>query len=183
MKRALVILVCSLLIVPLFSQIQYTARFTRLMNLCEIEIENPEEGWYKAIPRADGDQNIYDLLLKSEVEDMEIRYYLIPAHLDNHVIPPQIAFTTFVSNLASNQEQNYMFIRSIPETQVSEHYGAEWAGIATFVPRESVSDKLKGKILCLYHADKARAYVMIFYNQNYQVAEQKLRTIRFSNKT
>ena len=160
--------------------IRFTASFTQLVDEHHLMFDLPESSWYKVTSRQADALAGYDLILESQLENMEIRYRWQPA---NNLSEGEFKrhFIALLSTLATNQEDAFMAFNQIGSYLAMDRYHAQRAMIARFKTKYAVSRLPFARMLQLYHSEYVIITCMVLYQEKEQgeLAQKRLQHLRF----
>lgn len=159
-------------------QIIYTKRFTKKLEKCNADIIRPVEGRYRVHMIRRRTDPKYDLVLRSEDFEQEIRFILDHSVRQN---APHVRFFVLASDLATNDEENDIIIKAWDPAQARQLFSADWAGYCDFVPKPGVTDYAYGRLVSLYK-DTHLMHMIIYYNEKSTELEHRMRMLFFHTR-
>ena len=158
-------------------QIIFTKAFTQTLQHYGLEIHLPDSAWYKVSGRTTDEYYTYDLIIESLEEDMEIRYRIEPIQAAGQ--SPGLRFSAQLATLASNAESAHLGLKVMTSTYIKHRCQAEWASLASFAPKPTLSLKKHAKLLSFYYADKGWITTLVLFNDQYKLAEERVWSLAF----
>jgi hypothetical protein len=180
MKIVLFVALCHCGVL-LRGQIIYTQTFTDELSAANAVCESLKGGFYNIVPVVSDSYFDYDLILESEVEDMELRYVIEPDYIPNIGDIPSVHQVTVSTNLAYNSDMSLVSIVPLSAYRLKQ-MGASWGSVSFFQPKTGISERKSSRLLTLYGLEKGRIHVIIFYNRDDPLIRQRLYSLRFSQE-
>lgn len=173
-------LMCVLLSGPLVqSQITYTKQFTHKLQKAGIEYAEPVEQWLHVIlPPEDGLMD-YDLVLQDDRNTIEYRYRISLPSDSRAQLPPSVAVTALIANLATNAEEAEILIQIPPDSLLQAAFLADAGIVARFIPRQEFSAKEHGALISMISEEGAVVDVVILYTDPEFDPLMAFRSVRF----
>lgn len=158
-------------------RIIFTKAFTQALQHYDLEIHLPDSAWYKVSGRTKDEYYTYDLIIESTEEDIEIRYRIDPTQVVGQ--SPGLLFSTQLATLASNAESSHLGLKVMNSAYIKQRCQADWASLASFTPKPTLSLKKHAKILSFYHVDKGWITTLVLFNEQYKLAEERVWSLVF----
>lgn len=174
-------LICGITrVLPAQDPLIFTQAFTQLLNRYQLEINLPDSAWYKVTGRTADDLYTYDLIIESWEEDLEIRYRIEDPGAAG--LFPQITFSTMLSSLSANDESAHIGVKVMSSAYISQRSRAEWASLASFNPKPTLTTKKHAKMLAFYHSEKGYVTTLVLFNDHYKLADERVWSLLFRKK-
>jgi hypothetical protein len=185
MKKILLLLIfASLYSYSIAQKIKYSKDFIKKLEQTQIDLFTPTEGKYKSRRPSKNDYQKIDHQIFSKKENLEIRYAILPFdEKDQRTQVPHIDFMRVVTSTATNEnEEALISVHQIGETELKEHFNANWGNIAYFQPKIRFSDRKHCRLLGLYAEGKGMVYVFFLFDEPSQYLDNRLQALRFKTK-
>ncbi len=173
---------CSLFAHLLAAQIDYTPRFTRLLEAAQLEFYEPLENNYKDVSvwKDAAQYQSYDFAIRSRRNQLEIRYLIQPYNEQNQLFTaPQVEAVRLAMHLATNEEESIISGLSMDEGELKSDFNADWGKVFIFQPKKNFSNRTHCKMLALYTEGKGMAFVFFLFDQPSQEVENRFVALRF----
>lgn len=157
----------------------FTQAFTKIVQDHDLRVELPDSAWYKVTGREEDDLYFYDLIIESTEEDIEIRYRVQSPEVAG--LFPSLQFSTLLASLAANDESSYIGVKVLSSPYIQRRCHAEWASLASFTPKPTLSLKKHAKLLAFYHAEKGWVTTLVLFNDRYDLAQDRVWSLVFKN--
>ena len=104
---------------------------------------------------------VSDFSMIDQAGKLEIRFFIDTSET---VVFPHINAISFLSTLATNNQETVVSLLPIEEDVLHLDYKAQWGCQAFFRPKASFSDKAHCKLIAIYKEGKAVAYVALLFD-------------------
>ena len=165
----------------LSAQTEMPLAFEEKLSQAGIEILVPLENKYKAINVNSTLHMPYDYALRSKKGKLEIRY-TINVFEDSTAamnLLPNVQCMRTLTNIASNDEEAVTTIHSIIESDLEEHFNADWGMVAYFNPKQSFGNYKHCKMLALFKEGKGMTYVYFLFDEASIELDNRFHAVRF----
>jgi len=162
------------------AQILYTRDFTAKLRAATLSLSLPDSTWYNVIVPCADKYNRYDLCLVSDRDSAELKYILLDDRAAQKIVFPEIHFMNRLTNLATNDDSQWMRTRSFSTRVLTDSLRADWAGEMSFTPKSTLTGKKNGKLYSIYRENTGMALVVLFYNHEYPGFNDHLHSIYFN---
>lgn len=125
-----------------------------------LEIAPPLENQFEFI-KTDNDLVDSDFAITKKKDDLEIRFIIQP---EEKVHYPHISVTSFLSTLATNDQETVISLLPIQDDVLEIDYKADWGIQAFFKPKDSFSDKEHCKLVAIYKEGKSMTYMAFLFD-------------------
>ena len=134
--------------------------FLKQIDAFDLYFYEPVEGQAKYKSAGHNSIFSYDAHLRLKEERKEV-YFFLNDIAETAVInqAPHVEFMRQVSDMASNDENNSIWIRMYEGSDLQK-YNAEWVCEARFVPKNQFTRYKKGRLLGIFRKDKGLATVL-----------------------
>lgn len=174
------LLFCGVIILPLTAQITPDSTFARQLAEMGLEIIQPLESDYRNLGAAENDYLTCPLVVRSRREKLEIRYAVRPvADMGYLADAPHIAAGNLAVNLASNDEDTFLAVHSLPAASVRDNYGADWLKLYTFPPKRGFSERETCQMVALFREGVGMAYVFLLFDKAPELLDARTNALRF----
>ncbi len=165
--------------INLKGQVFFTRAFTEKLYNAGLELKLKEDHWFK-VSLPDLNHVVqFDLCLEAIEDSAELRFIVRDSKVADRMFFPEPYLISMVANLATNDRGYWISSKSITGKELTDVYKAEWAAEMSFVPKSSVTNKKYGKAFALYRQDYGMIYTVLFYNYEYPLFNNHLRSINF----
>lgn len=144
-------------------QIIYTANFTRDLKKAGLEYAEPTEQWLHVTIPPNHEFMEYDLVLQNDRNDFEVRYSIHKERRSDLSIPPSVAVSRLLADIASNDEIHEIRIKIPPDELLKEAFNATSGVIAYFAPKDEFSEKDFGALVSLYAEGRPAIDIILLY--------------------
>ncbi|MEL6922948.1 MAG: hypothetical protein AAFO94_02795 [Bacteroidota bacterium] len=179
MKASILLTLLTLLTFGAFAQIDYPEAFVEKLDAGQLLFIEPVEGKYKDIANFRNEYWNFDMSIKSKKEKVELRYAILTDTSYNGFNIPQIRMLQMLSNVATNDQIPVVAVHSIPQSEIEHDYSADWAALAYFTPKPTLSHRDQCKVLVLHRDDVATVFVFMFFDKPTDELEDMMHSIRF----
>jgi len=183
MRNRIIVFVLSCFFVQqLAAQIDYTPRFSRLLEEAQLDFYEPIENTYRDVPiwKDAAQYQSYDFAIRSRRNQLEIRYQVLPyKEQDYKFAAPQVEAARLAMHLATNQDESIISGLSIDEEGLKNNFNADWGKVFIFQPKKSFSNRTHCKMLALYTEGKGMAIVYFLFDQPSQEVDNRFVALRF----
>ena len=177
-----ILLLWAGLAAPLSAQIEPDTAFARRLAEMELEIIQPLESDYRNLGPAENDYLSCPLVVRSRREKLEIRYAVRPvAELGYLAAAPHVAAGNLAARLASNDEDTFLAVHSLPAAAVREDYGADWLKLYTFPPKRGFSERTTCQMVALFREGVGMAYVFLLFDRAPELLDARTNALRFTS--
>jgi len=168
---------------PVIAQLEYTPQFTTLLDNAELIISQPLENQYKKKAIKKNDLFDYHYAIKKKKGDLEIRYAIEPWSTKSDAINsvPHVTTINLATTLASNDDDSVISYHILSDTNLKEHYNADWGLVAYFKPKQNFSDKRHCKMLTLFSEGKGKVNIFYLFDEVTEELENQKFSIMFGN--
>jgi len=151
-------------------QVVYTQSFTDKMEQRGLTWNKPSEDFLKVFP-LDRDRFFdYDLVLRSDDGDAEIR---VLSYDPDANLMPNVEMMARLTTFATNADTADLFIYSLSE-HLKHFYNATWVVEAEFVPKEELTHYTKGTMIALYREEYGLILNTIFHDTGKNINAYRL---------
>lgn len=166
---------------PLAAQITPDSSFARQLAAMNLEILQPLESDYRVRKPVENDYLTCPLVVRSRREKLEIRYAVRPVvDLGYLADAPHIAAGNLATRLASNDEDTFLAVHSLPAASVRDNYGADWLRLYTFPPKRGFSERAHCQMVAMFREGVGIAYVFLLFDQAPELLEARTNALRFA---
>jgi hypothetical protein len=170
---------------PILAQVDYTPRFTKLLEQAQLDIYTPLENSYRDVPvwRDAAAFQLYDFAMDARQEDLEIRYRILPYDAKNLLFfAPHVESWRLALHLARNddaEEDRIITYFDIKDEVLKEAFNADWGMTFFFHPKSVFSSHEHCKLLALYSEGKGMAFVLFLFDEPSEELEKRFVALRF----
>jgi len=165
----------------LFAQSEMPIAFEEKLSKASIEILIPLENKYKPIGVHSTPYMPYDYALRSKKGKLEIRYSIKIFEDSTSAVNqvPHLQCMNTLTNIASNHEEAVTTIHSIADSDLEEHFNADWGMVAYLQPKQTFGDYKHCKMLALFKEGKAMTYVYFLFDEASIELDNRFHAIQF----
>jgi len=165
----------------LSAQSEIPITFEEKLTSASVEILIPLENKYKTVNVNSTPYMPYDYALRSKKGKLEIRYSINifedSTALMNQL--PNVQCMRTLTNIASNDDEAVTTIHSIAESDLEEHFNADWGMVAYFNPKQSFGTYKHCKMLALFKEGKGMTYVYFLFDEASIELDNRFHAVRF----
>ncbi len=165
--------------VSVFGQIHYSHHFTKKIRKCQMQFIEPTEGMYRVKLLKRDLLMRYDLVLHSESNGLEIRFFIDPKVRGD---APYVSFMAKVSSLAINMDHFDIRTNFFPVEQAAALFHADWAAYADFIPKRLLTEKHFGRLVTIYRRDGRLAHTLLLFDLHNDEVDRRMNSITFSTQ-
>jgi len=154
----------------------YTRDFAKKLERSQADFIRPVEGFYKIKMLGQDEHMKYDLVLRSEDKNFEMRFVLDP---DYALALPQMQCFNLLNSIATNDEHFDIKLLLYPEEQAKSDYNAEWAAYADFIPKKSYTDFHYGRLVTIYREGGGLIHQVLLFNEHDREKNLRMHSLSF----
>lgn len=163
------------------AQLALDERFSNLLKSAGLELLEPLEAKYKAVPVYKNTYQTCDYTIRSRKEKLEISYLIKPFEENKAALfAPHVQCMRMVTHLATNREDALISWHGIEESVLKEDFNADWGQVIFFQPKRDFSSKTHCKMLAMYREGKGMAFVFFLFDEASQGLDKRFVALRFT---
>jgi len=159
--------------------IQLSPSFQSILQQHQISFYEPVERQYETIEVVENTIFNYQFALKHASEDMEIRYAVDSNPFSEAWNILHITSMALASSISTNNEEALIAVHKYNDAYVKQEFGADWARMYTFKPKENFCPKQYCKMLALHSEGKPIVYIFYLFDQITEEVDREWVNIRF----
>jgi hypothetical protein len=165
-------------------KIDYPPLFTQLLAETSIEFFEPIDAGYRSINLPPNEFQNCQFAIRSNKEDLEIRYFIMPWDEDNPLsLNPHVATFRALTNIATNADEAVISAIRPGREDLLEDFNAGWGMVYFFRPKPAFSNQPMCRMLALYKEGRGTVFVFYLFKDPGNVAlDRRYRTLRFSEE-
>ncbi len=179
--------VIVLVLLPLYSftqSIELPIDFEEKLATVNLLINHPLDAGYEQYPVDENQYQNYDLSIKSKVEGMEIRYYVLPySESDTLSMSPDVLCLRASTAIAVNDDEALMTMLRISRQELRESFGADWGILYFLTPKPGFSNSKFCRMLALHKEEVGSVLVFfLFDDPNNEAIDLRFPAVKFDKQ-
>ncbi|MBR9920436.1 MAG: hypothetical protein GYB31_06315 [Bacteroidetes bacterium] len=149
----------------------FPADFEEKVEAAKLQITRPLDSGYETVPIYENPYQDYHYAIRSDKEDMEIRYYVLPYNeQDTLSMFPDVLCLRASSSVAVNDDEALMSMLPILRTELRQNFGADWGIIYFFEPKPDFTGFKHCRMLALHKEGIGSVLVFFLFDDPNNVA-------------
>jgi hypothetical protein len=176
----------ALFVLPGFAQpLEVAPSFAEKLEAMDATLSLPLDAGYESVLPVDNPFQNYDFAINSEIEDMEIRYFVLPYNeQDTVTMSPDVLCLRTSTAVATNDEDSFVSMLPIMRRELVETFGADWGLVYFFRPKTEFAAYQHCRMLMLYKDQVGSMFVFFLFNDpNNEAVDLRYPAVQFVKDT
>ena len=144
---------------------QQTSHFAQLLEQAGLEVFEPLDAGYRTIQPLENDYLNCQYAIKSNRENLEIRYYVLPWNeADASSTNPHVATFRVLTSVASNADEAVISAIQPSKSDLLRDFNADWGMTYFFTPKTAFSQVPTCKMMALSKEGQGTVFVFFLFS-------------------